>query len=122
MSDRQQTCDAIDDRAEIIAVTLLAIPRVQGHTDAQTIHAGKIFLQHGTLNIDRGLQRAGDGIETRTECVADGFEDVALRVFDYLAQQLVVTLDRRLHGVAMRLPALGARLDVREQKCYGASR
>ena len=57
-----------------------------------------------------------------TESVADNLEDVAAIRLDCLLQEVMVLLNRGLHGAGVLLPELGAPLDISKQESDSTNR
>jgi hypothetical protein len=77
MRDAQQTCDAIEDRPEVITVALVGRAGMQRHAYTQSFDCRKIF---GGQRLLRG-QHSCNGVfrapEGRAKCIADRLEHVA---------------------------------------------
>jgi len=78
-------------RAEVIAVALVAGPRVQRHAHAHPIDPREVLGGDRTLRIKRRRHRGFRAREDRAECIADRFEDVAAVCFDRIAHQCIMT-------------------------------
>ena len=120
--NRQQTRDAVERRAEVVAVALVGGAGMHGRTNAQSIDGGEVFGAKRAL----GIEDRGNGIfgtrKGRAERVADGFEDAAAVLRDRRSHQRVVPAHRILHRRPVAVPARGAALDVAEHERYRARR
>jgi hypothetical protein len=92
---RQQTGNAVDRRAEVVAATQIRRAGVQRDAHPQ-LGARRPFLgAKAGLNLAGCLQRAGSILEGDAESVADGLEDAAAVALDRRGEQHVVALQGR---------------------------
>ena len=109
-------CDAVERRAEVVAVAQFRRPGVQAHPHADDRPSRPRLDGERLL---RG-QRSGQPVRRRgeggIERVAAGLEDVAAVLADRLAQQDVVARQGHAHEVGILLPQPGAAFDVGEQE------
>ena len=75
MGDRQQARDAVDRRAEIVAVALVRIAGMQGHADGQALDRIPLLGVERPLRLERGRDRCRPRRERDAKGVADGLED-----------------------------------------------
>ena len=122
MTDREQSCDAINCRPEVVAVAFFGRSGMQSHAHEHAADCRKIGALQLSLRIPRGCNCIPRGHERRAKCIADRLEDVPAMCRDCRAQQRIVTRQRRIHRITIALPPLRAALDVREEKRDGAGR
>ena len=123
MANRQQTCDAVEGRSEIVAVVCDRIAAMQRHPDADLADFPRPAV---------GLQRAhrfdccgepvGRALERTAKLVADGFENVSGVPFEDATQEAIVIRERSGHRIGVLLPRTGATLDVSKEKGYRSFR
>ena len=123
VTDRRQTRDAVDGRAEVVAARFDRGPGVDPHPDAHRCDRRRPgAVAQAPLRIERGLERVFRAQECGAKGVADGLEDHAAVPFDGLAKHRVMTGERGSHHLAVALPELRAALDVGEQEGHRAGR
>ena len=91
MAHGPESVDPVERGPEVVAVPFLAFSGVHGHPDSQGGFFGPHLGPQCRLGHRRRLYRLLDGGEHRGEGIADGFEDVAPRLLDGRAHQLVVS-------------------------------
>jgi hypothetical protein len=122
MSDRHESGNAIDSRSEVVCVALVGIPRVHSHANVDAADAGMIFLGNDELRFYRSCKCVRSSWKSNAECIAHSFEDVSVVRVEDRAEHRIMTLDRRAHAVAVRLPTLRRALDIGEEKSNCAGR
>ncbi|SRR5258706_10692493 len=112
----KKACHAVKRRAEIVAVARFRYAGMKRHPDlhARLLRPG--LGREGALRSQRCGKRLRSGCESSTEGIARRLEDEAAMGFDTLANQGVVTSERRPHSLGLLLPHPGAAFDVGEQK------
>jgi hypothetical protein len=89
---------------------------VKGCADAKTADGREVFGCECALEVECGGDRVFGPCERNAKCVAECFEDVAAVRFHCRTPDCVVPLHRRRHRFAMRVPALRAPFNIREEK------
>ena len=79
MAEREDARDAVERRAEVVAVALLGRPAVQRHAHPQRTRRAPRFGVQRALRGQRGGERSAGVGEDRVDAIADRFEDHATR-------------------------------------------
>ncbi len=119
---REQACDAVQRRPEVIPVAKVGVARVERHAHRDGDGRGPWLRDQRALRRSCGRERIGRAGECGAERIADRLEDVSVVRGDHFAHQRVVTgeCDPHLRGKAV--PQAGAAVDVREQERHGPAR
>jgi len=116
VAHRKNAGHAIERWTEVIIVALLGLTRVHGHADAQ---GSGLFPRGGgkpALGRHGGIDRVVRVVEGHAKGVADGLENIAIKLLECGAQQRVMLRQRAAHRLGMRFPQLGTPLDVGKKK------
>ena len=122
MAGREQACDPVERRAEVVTVAHVDRTRMKRHSHAELRRFGPRLAMECALRLERRGERVGRRVERRAKRVTAGLEDVALVIVDAMAEQRIVTGERRAHRLGVRFPQTRAALDVGEQQRDGAGR
>jgi hypothetical protein len=114
VTGRDQTRNAIDRHAEIIAGAFVGLACRNRNPNAQLVHVGEVLAAKASLRIDRRFERLTDAPERGAKCIADRLKNVSSLPFDPGPHDLVMPSHRIAHSVGMRVPASRASLDIGE--------
>src|SRR3712207_5133048 len=105
MSGGEEPRNAVERRAEVVAVALLGCASVQRHAHA---YGSKLlvpcFVLERTLGSERGLHRLRRRGEGGVERIADGLEDMSTMPLNRLPQDGIIPREGALHRRAVLLP------------------
>ncbi len=119
VTDRQQSRDPVEGRAEVVAVADLRITGMDRHPDVDRGGRGPRLVREGSLPGEGRPSRRAGPLERRQQAVAGCLDDPATGPLHRRPQQIVVRRERRLHRAPLRLPQPRAALDVGHEKRGG---
>jgi len=111
-----RSAEAVQRWSEIVAIAFVRYTGVEGCANAQSADGDEILGRKRALEVECGGDRSLGSREGDAKRVAERLENVAAVRFHRGAPDRVVPLHRRRHRLAMRVPALRARLNIREEK------
>ena len=112
MAHREEPGEAVEGRAEVVAVARLDASRVHRHPHPDRDARRPRLFGERALRRDRRVQGGVAMLEPREEAVAHRLEHLAARRLDRAAQDRVMTNQRRGHRFGLPFPKAGAALDV----------
>jgi len=113
--DRQQACDPIERRSEVVTVALVRLAAVDRHPHEE-LDRSPIGVVEGMLRFDGGPDRVSCAGKHRHQAVAGMLDYVPGMGSDGGPDDLVMPCERAVHGGLVVLPATGAALDVGEDE------